>query len=46
MYQSTYAFMRVVVGYDLHGLLERNQQILREQIRNALMTLLQVEEEP
>jgi len=43
-YQSTYVFMRVVVGYNLQGLFERNQQVLREQVREALLALLQVED--
>lgn len=42
-YRSCYAFMRDVVGYDLQGLFERNQQILRERVREALLSLLQVE---
>jgi hypothetical protein len=45
-YRSSYAFMRDVVGYDLQGLFERNQQTLQEQVRRALILLMQVEEEP
>jgi len=45
-YRSSYAFVRDVVGYDLQGLFERNQQTLQEQVRRALILLMQVEEEP
>jgi hypothetical protein len=45
-YRSSYTFMRDIVGYDLQGLFERNQQTLQEQVRRALILLMQVEEEP
>lgn len=38
--ESTYMFMRDVVGYDLAGFFERNHQYLREEIEKVLVALL------
>jgi hypothetical protein len=38
--QSSYAFMREVIGYDLAGFFQRHRVVLRKEINNVLQALL------
>jgi hypothetical protein len=41
-HESVYAFMREIVGYDLAGFFERNSEILSNEVRSVLESLLTV----
>lgn len=43
-WNSTFAFMSQIIGYDLAGLFERHSDILRETVAGILHTLLRMEE--
>lgn len=41
-YDSFYVFMRDIIGYDLSAFFERNQDLLRNEVRIVLEKLLSI----